>query len=213
MTKQSETDLAIAHLRAADPIMSQMIDDVGEFKMRRQRDRFGMLVRSIVSQQISTGAARSIHARLVQLAGDEGLTAENLARFSAEDLRTAGISMQKAKYLLDLTDKVIGGELNLRPIGRFSDAQIIEQLTIVKGIGKWTAQMFLIFSLGRMDVFPHDDLGVRAAIRKRYGLEELPDVATSQSIAANWRPYASVASWYCWQSLEHDKRMQANGDH
>ncbi len=91
---------------------------------------------------------------------------------------------------------------DLRRIGRLPDEQVVEQLTQVKGIGRWTAQMFLIFSLGRPDVFPHDDLGVRTAIRNRYGLAELPDKATSHAIAAPWRPYASVASWYCWRSLD-----------
>jgi DNA-3-methyladenine glycosylase II len=102
----------------------------------------------------------------------------------------------------DLAAKVNDGTVNLRQIGRLSDERVLETLTKVKGIGCWTAQMFLIFSLGRPDVFPHDDLGVRTAIRDRYGLEDLPDKATSHTIAAPWRPYASVASWYCWRTLD-----------
>ena len=200
-SQRSRNERAIQHLRRADPVMKAMIADVGPCTLRPQRDRFRMLTGSIISQQISTGAARSIKKKLDVLVGSNGLTPENLSRYSAEELRVAGVSPQKAKYLLDLAAKVHEAEINLQHIGRYTDDKIIEQLTIVKGIGKWTAQMFLIFALGRHDVFPHDDLGVRTAIRNRYGLVELPDLKTSTAIAANWRPYASIASWYCWRSL------------
>ncbi|QDS96536.1 DNA-3-methyladenine glycosylase [Roseimaritima multifibrata] len=193
---------AIAHLRSADPVMKRIIAEVGPCTLRPQRDRFKMLASSIISQQISTGAARSIKKKLDELLGSAGLTPVHLARFSPEELRTAGVSPQKAKYLLDLADKVNQSEVNLQNIGRYSDDKIIQQLTVVKGIGHWTAQMFLIFALGRPDVFPHGDLGVRAAIRDRYDLEELPDQETSIAIAANWSPFATIASWYCWRSLE-----------
>ena len=137
-----------------------------------------------------------------ELAGPDGLTATNLARFTTDELRSVGLSPQKASYVADLATKVNDGTVDLRQIGRLSDERVVETLTQVKGIGRWTAQMFLIFSLGRPDVFPHDDLGVRTAIRDRYGLDDLPDKATSHAIAAPWRPYASVASWYCWRSLD-----------
>ena len=179
-----------------------MIDEVGPFTLRLERDRFRMLVRSIISQQISTGAARSIRQRLVELCAPAGLTAASLIQFSPEQLRSAGVSPQKARYILDLATHVQDGRVALRRIGHFSDERVIEQLTMVKGIGRWTAQMFLIFSLGRLDIFPHDDLGVRKAIRNRYGLNALPDKASSCSIAEKWRPFVSVASWYCWQSLD-----------
>ncbi len=196
---------AIKHLRRADPIMKAMITEVGPCTLRPQRDRFRMLAGSIISQQISTGAARSIKKKLDELVGSDGLTPANLSRFSPEELRVAGVSPQKAKYLLDLAVKVDEMEINLQHIGRYSDDKIIKQLTTVKGIGKWTAQMFLIFALGRPDVFPHDDLGVRSAIRNRYGLDELPNLETSNAIASRWRPYESIASWYCWRSLEIGK--------
>ena len=195
-------EIALAHLRSADPVMRGIIDEVGTFTLRPEQDRFRMLVRSIISQQISTGAARSIRQRLEELAAPEGLSASSLMRFSPQQLRSAGISPQKAKYILHLSASVQDGSVNLRQIGRFSDERVIEQLTRVKGIGRWTAQMFLIFALGRPDVFPHDDLGVRSAIRDRYGLDDLPNEETSCSIAEKWRPYASVASWYCWRSLD-----------
>ena len=107
--------------------------------------------------------------------------------------------------------KVNDGTVDLRQIGRLSDERIVEQLTQVKGIGRWTAQMFLIFSLGRLDVFPHDDLGVRTAIRNRYGLDDLPDKQTAIAIAAPWRPYASVASWYCWRTLDLARKTDTVG--
>lgn len=190
------------HLRAADPVMKAMIDAVGPYTLRFERDRFAMLVRSIVSQQISTIAARAIRKRLMNLVGPDGLTAGNLARFNTDELRSVGLSAQKASSVADLTVKVNDGAVNLRHIGRLSDDAVVDSLTQIKGIGRWTAQMFLIFALGRPDVFPHDDLGVRTAIRDRYGLDDLPDKTTSHSIAAPWRPYASVASWYCWRSLD-----------
>jgi DNA-3-methyladenine glycosylase II len=190
------------HLRASDPVMKTMIDAVGPYTLRFERNRFGMLVRSIVSQQISTSAARSIRTRLQQLVGPEGFTAANLIRFNVDQFRSAGLSGQKASYMADLASKVNEGTVNLQQIGRLSDDRIVEQLTQVKGIGHWTAQMFLIFSLGRPDVFPYGDLGVRASIRDHYGLGDLPNKETSHSIVEPWRPYASVASWYCWRALD-----------
>jgi DNA-3-methyladenine glycosylase II len=200
-------------LRAADPAMKAIIDAVGPYTLRFERDRFAMLVRSIVSQQISTSAARAIRKRLQDLAGPTGLTAANLVRFRMDELRSVGLSPQKASYVADLAAKVNNGTVDLRRLGRLPDERVVEQLTQVKGIGCWTAQMFLIFSLGRPDVLPHDDLGVRTAIRDRYGLAELPDKATSHAIAAPWRPYASVASWYCWRSLDlaRNTRTEAKG--
>ena len=196
------------HLRAADPVMKAIIDAVGPYTLRFERDRFAMLVRSIISQQISTSAARAIRKRLQDVAGPAGLTADNLARFSLDELRSVGLSPQKAAYVADLSAKVNDGTVDLRRIGRLPDEQVVEQLIQVKGIGRWTAQMFLIFSLGRPDVFPHGDLGVRTAIRDRYGLAELPDKATSHAIAAPWRPWASVAGWYCWRSLDLARRTK-----
>jgi DNA-3-methyladenine glycosylase II len=202
MLNQTDIRKARRHLRAADPVMKAVIDAVGPFTLSLERDRFGMLVRSIISQQISGSAASSICRRLREFAGPEGLKPANLAQFTVEQLRSVGLSSQKATYMADLARKVNDGTVDLRQIGRFSDEQIVEHLTQVKGIGRWTAQMFLIFSLGRLDVFPHDDLGVKSAIRDRYGLADLPDKATALAIAAPWRPYATVASWYCWQSLD-----------
>lgn len=201
MLKQADIRKARRHLRAADPVMKTIIDAVGPFTLGLERNRFRMLICSIISQQISGSAAASIFSRLRKMVGPE-LNAASLGQFSIEELRSVGLSPQKASYVTDLVQKVNDGTVNLRQIGRLSDEQVIEQLVQVKGIGRWTAQMFLIFSLGRLDVFPHDDLGVRSAIRDNYGLADLPDKDTAIKIAEPWRPYATVASWYCWQSLD-----------
>jgi len=170
--------------------------------LKPRRDRFYALVSSIIAQQISGSAARSIRQRVLDHFAPEKLSPENLAGLTPEVLRTLGLSAQKAAYLLDLSQRVSSGQLRLEPMGRMSDEAVISELIQVKGIGVWTAQMFLMFSLGRPDVFPHDDLGVRTAIQKLYGLDELPDKTTSHRIAEPWRPYATIGSWYCWRSLE-----------
>jgi DNA-3-methyladenine glycosylase II len=132
----------------------------------------------------------------------DGLTPENLASLSESDLRSVGLSRQKVSYILDLARKTLDGTVELKKIGRLPDEDVIEMLTQVKGIGRWTAEMFLIFSLGRLDVLPVDDLGVRSAIKNMYGLKELPNKQTCIELAAPWRPYATIASWYCWRSLD-----------
>lgn len=203
MSRRSD-QLAAAtdHLRRADSVLRPVIDRVGPCRLKCSRDRFGSLVRSIVSQQISTKAARAILARLHTHFGPGTIAAAELSQTSVEQLRTLGLSRQKASYLLDLAARVDAGELQLQTIGRRSDEQVIAELTQVRGIGVWTAQMFLMFTLGRLDVFPADDLGIRTALRNLYQLEDLPDRSGGQAIASAWSPFATVASWYCWRSLE-----------
>ena len=191
-----------ARCRKADPIMRAIIDQVGPAQLRSERNRFAMLVRSIISQQISVGAARSIRRRLEELVAPDKVTPESLQRFTPQQLRSAGLSQQKTSYILDLANKTSQGEVVLRTIGRRPDEAVIEELTKVKGIGRWTAQMFLMFALSRLDVFPAADLGIRMAIRNQYGLSDLPDNQTSHEIAETWHPYATVASWYLWRSLD-----------
>ncbi len=195
-------ELAIAHICAADPIMREMIAQVGPFGLKPMRNRFHTLVRSIISQQISAKAAASIRQKLetvVERSG--GMKPEAILKLSAAQMRKAGLSPQKQAYLRDLAQRVHKREVRLDRLHHLADEDVIAELIQVKGIGRWTAQMFLIFTLGRTDVFPHDDLGVRAAIKRYYGLDELPDKETSHRIAAAWRPYATVGSWYCWRSL------------
>ncbi|HXY35236.1 MAG TPA: DNA-3-methyladenine glycosylase [Planctomycetaceae bacterium] len=193
---------AVAHLRASDPVMGQIIASVGPFGLKPMRNRFHALVRSIISQQISSKAAASIRQKLETIVEPYGgMTPESLLHLSTAQMRKAGLSPQKQAYLRELARRVHKREVRLERLHHLSDEDVIAELIQVKGIGRWTAQMFLIFTLGRADVFPHDDLGVRAAIKRFYGLDELPDKETSHRIAAAWRPYATVASWYCWRSL------------
>jgi DNA-3-methyladenine glycosylase II len=197
-----EIEAARRHLRKADSVMREIIDRVGPVKLRLERNRFAMLVRSIISQQISTAAARSIRRRLEELLAPGTITPADIVKLKAHQLRSVGLSGQKVSYIQDLAKKVHSGEVSLQQIGRLTDERIIEQLTQVRGIGHWTAQMFLMFSLGRPDVFPHGDLGIRSAIRNEYGLDELPDRQQSMEIAQPWHPHATIASWYLWRSLE-----------
>jgi DNA-3-methyladenine glycosylase II len=197
-----EIQQALRHLRREDPVMRKVIRKAGPFAMRLRRNRFQSLVFSILGQQISGKAAASIRARLIEHLKPEQISPQTIARLTPATLRTLGVSPQKSGYLLDLAERVLSRELRLDQISRMPDDEVIEALVQVKGIGVWTAQMFLIFSLGRPDVFPHDDLGVRSAIRNLYGLDDLPTKEVSHKIATPWRPYASVASWYCWRSLE-----------
>src|SRR5262249_17399410 len=196
--QQDEIQQALRHIRRQDPIMREVIRKAGPFTMRPRRNRFQALVSSILSQQISGKAAASIKARLIEYLKPDEISPQSIVRLNPEILRGVGISAQKARYLLDLAERVASGELRLDRMARMRDEDVIESLIQVKGIGVWTAQMFLIFSLGRPDVFPHDDLGVRMAIRNLYGLEDLPTKEVSHKIAEPWRPYATVASWYCW---------------
>ena len=182
--------------------MRRLIEAVGPFTLRLDRDRFRMLVRSIISQQISGKAAQSIRKRLEALVAPQKISPHNLAALSVAELRSAGVSPQKAGYLYDLAAKVDSGAVRLHRVARMTDDEVIAELVQVKGIGVWTAQMCLMFSLGRLDVFPHDDLGIRAALKNLYGLADLPDKQTSIEIAQPWRPSATVASWYCWRSHE-----------
>eukprot|EP00913_Durusdinium_trenchii_P008970 g8436.t1 len=192
---------SVAHLRKHDAQLKPVIRAVGPFTLRPAKNRFEMLVRSIISQQISVSAARSIRTKLFQLVEHE-VSAERVQQLSDEQIRGAGVSPQKLRYLRDLSEHVVDGELPLGRLGRLSDAAAIERLVRVKGIGEWTAQMFLIFALGRLDVLPHADVGIQNAIQALYGLSDRPNRATIEEIARPWRPFASVASWYCWRSLD-----------
>jgi DNA-3-methyladenine glycosylase II len=195
-------DVAIRHLRRSDPVMKELIARKGRMTLKLHSDRFHALASAIISQQISGKAAASIRRRLEEHLAPDKISAASLIGLTKEDLRLLGISNQKATYLLDLAARVESGEVELDRMGRWPDEKVIESLTRIKGIGVWTAQMFLIFSLGRLNVFPHGDLGVRSAMKNLYGLKELPDKEESHRIAEPWRPYASIASWYCWRSLE-----------
>lgn len=198
----AEIERGLKHLRKSDPVMREVIRRAGAFNLKLKRDRFQALVYSILSQQISGKAAMAMRKKLEDLVGPDGMTPEHISTLAVDNLRSVGLSKQKASYILDLAQRVSVGTLPLARMARLSDEAVIESLIEVKGIGVWTAHMFLIFSLGRLDVLPHGDYGVRSAIQRLYKLKELPDRDTCHRIATPWRPYASIASWYCWRSLE-----------
>ncbi len=193
---------AIRHLQRADPALVPILTRVGPFKPTWVRHRFSALVWSIIAQQISIKAASAIRQRLADRLRTRRLTPQAVRALSGDALRSVGLSPQKARYLHDLAAKVTDRTVRLASIHRRDDETVIQELVQVTGIGRWTAEMFLIFSLGRLDVLPVDDLGLRAAIQKMDALAELPTQAFVRERGAVWRPYRSVATWYLWQSLK-----------
>ena len=190
---------ALAHLQAADPQMAQVIDAVGPYRITYSEPCFGSLVRSIVYQQLSGKVASVIHGRFVALTG-EPVRPARILKLTPEQMRAAGLSAQKASYIRDLAEKA--RKVGFARLPELSDEEVIQRLTAVKGVGVWTAHMFLIFSLRRPDILPVGDLGVRMAIRNVYGLPDLPSPQQMEAIAEPWHPWCSVASWYLWRSLE-----------
>jgi len=194
---------AINHLKAADPVMASIIERVGSYRIEYREPIFQTLVRSIVYQQLHGKAASTIFGRLKAAAKADPLTPESILKMRPARMRTLGVSPQKMTYIRELARLTRKGEVDFSRCMTLEDAAVIEHLTRVKGIGVWTVHMFLIFALRRPDVLPTGDLGVRAAIKKAYGLADLPKPAEMEKIAAAWRPYCSVASWYLWRSLEN----------
>ena len=190
------------HLQKNDPVFKPLLKSVGPFTAKTRRDRFGTLVNSILAQQISVAAAQTIQERLADAIAPDKICPVTIKQFDVDSLREFGISHQKASYVLDLAEKIQGGVVDLQAIHRKNDEAVIDEMTQVKGIGRWTAQMFLMFSLGRLDVLPVDDLGLKNAIRVQYQLNDLPDKIQMERIAESWRPYSTIACWYLWQSLE-----------
>jgi DNA-3-methyladenine glycosylase II len=192
---------AILHLKRADPVLATIIERVGQFRMNYEEPAFQSLAEAIVYQQLHGKAAATIFQRLTDLAGTP-LTAEGILKLSTEQLRSVGLSKQKLSYLRDLAARTQAGELNFARLPDLPDAEVIKQLTQVKGIGVWTAHMFLMFSLRRPDILPTGDLGIQMAIRKHYRKRKLPKPMQMEKIARCWAPYRSVACWYLWQSMD-----------
>jgi DNA-3-methyladenine glycosylase II len=197
---------AIHHLRRSDPVLSSIIERVGEYGIRFRNPDFETLVKSIVSQQLSGRVASVIFGRLNSAVGGK-VTPENILKLRPSRMRTLGLSGQKTAYIRDLARHARDGTVIFEDLADLSDQEVIGRLTQVKGIGVWTVHMFLIFALQRHDVLPTGDLGIRNAIRKAYGLAELPTPAQMETMAERWRPYCSVASWYLWRSLEPDANL------
>jgi DNA-3-methyladenine glycosylase II len=197
-------------LAAADPTMAALIERVGKIdiatRMKRRKEErpenpYGALLRAIVGQQLSTKAARTIYLRVVDLFGGTTPSPEQLLEASEEDLRGCGLSGRKTEYVRDLAAHVISGELELDRLDQLGDEEVIEEIVAVRGLGQWTAEMFLLFHLQRPDVLSGGDLGIRKAIQIEYGLGEMPTPTRVVEIGEPWRPHRSLASLYLWESL------------
>ena len=191
-------------LMRRDPVLGAAIKAIGPCLMadRQRKDHLTALLGSIVSQQLSTKAAATIFGRFVALfPGETALSATAIVALDDPTLRGVGLSGQKVRYVRDLCDRIIDGRLQLDEIEGLDDEAVIERLTEVKGFGRWTAEMFLMFRLHRPDVLPVDDLGIVNAVQRMYKLRKRPDARKLHKIGDAWRPYRSVASWYLWQSL------------
>jgi 3-methyladenine DNA glycosylase/8-oxoguanine DNA glycosylase len=196
---------AVRHLKRVDPVLARVIEAVGPCRLesRREGTHFQALVRSIVFQQLSGKAASTILARFNALYPDNTPTPGAVLSTSDADLRAVGLSRQKISYMRDLASKVASGELPLDVVESMDDDDLIAHLVQVKGIGRWTAQMFLMFRLDRRDVLPELDLGIQNAIKRAYRKRKRPTPKDVRKIGAKWSPHCSVASWYLWRSLEN----------
>ncbi len=190
---------AVAHLIAVDPRLATVIERIGPCRLERRAQGLTALVYAVAGQQLSGHSARAIRSRLDGLFGNNGIEAESLARASAEELRATGLSRMKIRCLYNLAEHILSGSIDFQEFEVMEDEAIIETLTNVKGIGRWTAEMYLIFSLGRPDVFPIDDLAIRTAIGSIYDLPGQDFNHRAREIAERWRPFRSVACWYLYR--------------
>lgn len=192
---------ALNHLKKCDPILCAIIERVGPFRMEYGTAEFSSVAEAIVYQQLNGKAAQTIFNRFAELAGDP-LTPAGILKLTDEQLRGVGLSKQKSVYLKDLAAKTASGELDFARLPELPDEEVIAHLTQVKGVGVWTAHMFLIFSLRRPNVLPTGDYGVQMAVKKHYRKRKLPKPKDMEKIARAWEPYRSVACWYMWRSLD-----------
>ncbi|MDB5165306.1 MAG: DNA-3-methyladenine glycosylase [Candidatus Saccharibacteria bacterium] len=196
---------ALAHLSKSDPRLAMLMETYSKPEFLPHTNYYHELVDSIISQQLSVKAARTIEGRFKDLFGGNFPSPEQILEKDVEELRAVGLSRPKARYIQDLAVKILDGTVRFDTLDSLSNQAIIDELTKVKGIGVWTVHMFLMFCMGRLDVLPVGDLGIRNGIMKLYELSSIPDVETIETIAHknNWHPYESVASWYIWQSLDN----------
>jgi DNA-3-methyladenine glycosylase II len=192
---------ALLHLKKSDPVLGAIIKSVGAYKMNYDDPAFASLAEAIVYQQLHGKAAATIFKRLTDLTSLP-LTPQGILKLSEEQMRGAGLSKQKLSYLRDLAAKAHSGEVDFASLPDLPDDEVIKKLTKIKGIGVWTAHMFLMFSLRRPNVLPTGDLGIQMAIRKHYRKRKMPKPAQMEKIAKCWEPYRSVACWYLWRSLD-----------
>lgn len=201
---------AESHLAENDMRLASIIKVAGPCRIKPHSDHYGELVGSIVGQQLSAKAAAAIWRRVLDLFNGQMPTPEQLIKVDGQKLRDIGLSWPKVGYVKDLAQHVLDSRLDLKHIATMPNDQLIEQLTAVKGLGEWSAHMFMIFGLGRLDVLPVGDLGIRKAVMNLYGLKELPGPATIVTISNqnSWHPYDSVAAWYLWQSIDNSPQKQ-----
>ena len=192
---------AILHLKKCDPVLAAIIERVGPYRVEYGDPTFHSLAEAIVYQQLNGKAAVTIFKRFSDLAGTP-LTAEGILKLTDEQMRSVGLSKQKSSYLKDMAQRASRGELDFSRLAKMTDAEVIEHLTQVKGVGVWTAQMFLMFTLKRPNVLPTGDYGVQNAIRKYYKKRKLPKPAQMEKLAKCWEPYRSVACWYLWKGMD-----------
>ena len=202
-------DTAINFLKQSDQVLGQLIEQIGSCQLnssQQEGDLFSALSRAILHQQLSTKAAATIHRRFLQLYPNPFPTASDVLDTPEDVLHNVGVSRPKIGYLKDLATHVLLELPTLEELSAMDDESIIKTLTQIKGIGRWTVQMLLIFRMNRCDVLAVDDLGVRAAIKKVYGLDELPSKQTVEQLGQKWKPYRTIASWYLWRSLDATKK-------
>jgi DNA-3-methyladenine glycosylase II len=201
---------ARAELAASDPAMAKLIERLGDRSAAKRRrgapkpDAYGALLRTIVGQQLSAKAARTIYERVLELYGGKTPSPKQILATSEEDLRGAGLSGRKVEYIRDLAAHVKEGELELDRLDDLSDEEVIEEISAVRGLGRWSAEMFLIFHLERPDIISGGDLGIRKAIQIELGMEEMPTPTEVEEIGERWSPHRSLASIYLWESLAND---------
>lgn len=199
-----DAEAAAAHLKAVDPVVGTLIDKHGPYEPRVSPDPYQRILTSILFQQLAGSAARAIMRKWLALYGDDGRfpSPSELLSTTEEQFRSSGVSRQKAGYMRDLAWHVVEGKLDFGRLDALSDEEVIERLTAVKGIGVWTAHMFLMFHLARPDVLPVGDLGMRNGMRIAYGLEEVPTPKRAAEIGEPWRPFRSAGAWYMWRAVE-----------
>jgi DNA-3-methyladenine glycosylase II len=190
------------HYLKKDPKLAKVIKLVGKYQIRLTRNRYESIVEAIITQQLAGSAAKSISKRFRGLYKSRFPKPIDVIKTPDSKLRKTGLSGMKIKYIKDLSKKIESKELKLNTLSRLSDEEIVSQLTQVKGIGRWTAEMFLIFTLGRQDILPVGDLGLKKGIQLLHSMPELPKEEVMEKIAESWRPYRTVATWYLWKSLQ-----------
>lgn len=197
--KFEEGDIYLSHLTKHDPVLGKLIANIGCYELELNDDYYLKLISSIIGQQLSVKAANTIFSRVKNLCN--GVSPQNIISLADDELRNAGVSRPKIKYIKHLSKEIINNRINLNSLFFLSDEEVVSELTKIKGIGRWTAEMFMIFSLGRLDIFSTSDAGLRRAIKWLYNVDDSIEISLLNGISDNWKPYRSIASLYLWESI------------